>query len=101
MFHNRADHILLRGRWQLRALRGADALEQRPDSVPTFVSGNAQQTLNMAEKEAQMTESNNSEAPRWCLHRRNAFLAALHVLVLVVSLAAHPPFVLGADRALP
>lgn len=48
-----------------------------------------------------MTETNNSEAPTWCLHRKNAFLTALHVLVLAISLAAHPPVVPGADRALP
>lgn len=48
-----------------------------------------------------MTGTNNSDAPRWLLSRKNAFLAALHVLILAVSLAAHPPIEFGAVGALP
>jgi hypothetical protein len=56
----------------------------------------------MTKKEdVQMKEKNNSEAPKVHINRTNAFLAALHVLVLAVSLAIHSPVVLGADRALP
>jgi hypothetical protein len=42
-----------------------------------------------------------SDAPKWRISHRNAFLAALHVLVLAVSLVVHPLVETGADRALP
>ena len=48
-----------------------------------------------------MRETNNTEAPRRFLNRRNAFLAALHVLVLGISLVVHPPVTTGVGRALP
>lgn len=48
-----------------------------------------------------MRETNNSDAPRRFLNRRNAFLAALHVLVLSISLVVHPPVKTGAGGALP
>jgi len=56
----------------------------------------------MTKKEdVHMLKQNNSEALTWWKRHKNAFLAALHVLVVVLSLAAHPPFEIGADRALP
>ena len=49
-----------------------------------------------------MMEKNTSVAPmRLVVNRKNAILAALHVLVLAISLAVHPLVELGADRALP
>ena len=57
----------------------------------------------MTKKEVtKMREKNTSVAPmRLDVNRKNAILAALHVLVLAVSLAVHPLVELGADRALP
>lgn len=48
-----------------------------------------------------MMEKNTSDAPTWLVKHKNAFLAALHVLILAVSLAVHPPVEFGANRALP
>ncbi len=49
-----------------------------------------------------MKEKNTTDAPSWGLNPNNAFLAALHVLVLLVSLVVHPPAEkIGAARALP
>ncbi len=48
-----------------------------------------------------MTEKNTSDAPTWWTHYINAFLTALHVLVVVISMVAHPPIDNGADRTLP
>lgn len=87
-----------------RILRGAEALEQRLDSVPSNSCNSAQVTLNMTKKEdTQMTENNTSDAPKRKIKvlRSNAFLAALHVLVLAISLALHPPVKLGTVGALP
>jgi hypothetical protein len=48
------------------------------------------------EEESPMKEKNKPDAPRWVLKPYPAFLTALHVLVLVLSLAAHPPIETGA-----
>jgi hypothetical protein len=48
-----------------------------------------------------MTEKNTSDAPTWLVSRKNAFLAALHVLILAISIAVHPPIEFGAIRTLP
>lgn len=48
-----------------------------------------------------MTEKNTSDAPTWHVSHKNAFLAALHVLMLAISLAVHQPIEFGTDRALP
>jgi len=48
-----------------------------------------------------MKEINTTDAPNWVVNPKPAFLAALHVLVLVLSLAAHPPIGTSAVRALP
>ena len=86
-------------RWSLGR---ANALEQRPESVPSDSCNSAQVTLNMAEEEdTSMKESNNTEARAWSLNYVNCFLTALHVLVLLTGLVFHPPVVPGADRALP
>ncbi len=53
------------------------------------------------EGETMMKEKNTTDAPEWVAKPRNAFLAALHVLVLVISMVAHPPLETGAARALP
>ena len=50
-----------------------------------------------------MTETKNTGAPmrqmKFC--RSNAFLAVLHMLVFVLSLAFHPPVEIGTVGALP
>lgn len=52
--------------------------------------------------DTKMMEKNTSVAPmRLVVNCKNAILAALHVLVLTISLAVHPLAELGADRALP
>ena len=86
---------------QKRTFRGAIALEQRPKSAPSYECNSAQKTSNMTKKEEKMMEKNTSDAPTWLLSRTNAFLAALHVLVLAVSMMVHPPVEFGANRALP
>ncbi len=48
-----------------------------------------------------MKEKNTSEARNWVLKPKTAFLTALHVLVLVLTLMAHPPLEHSAVRALP
>ncbi len=48
-----------------------------------------------------MIEKNTTDAPSWVLKPKNAFLLALHVLFLVVSVLMHPPIETVADRALP
>ena len=62
----------------------------------------AQKTSNMAkEEDTMMKEVNNTEALTWVVKPKIAFLAALHVLVLILSLVAHPPIEISAARALP
>ncbi len=53
------------------------------------------------EEDLQMKEPNNTDAPKWVAKPSNVFLAALHVLVLTLSLVVHPPLESGAARALP
>ena len=53
------------------------------------------------EEDKPMKEKNTSDAPYWVVKPKLAFLAVLHVLVLVLSLAAHPPVETSAVRALP
>jgi hypothetical protein len=53
------------------------------------------------EEDIPMKEKNTSEALNWVVKPKLAILAALHVLVLVLSLVAHPPIETGAVRALP
>ncbi|HSR68566.1 MAG TPA: hypothetical protein VLU25_11550 [Acidobacteriota bacterium] len=48
-----------------------------------------------------MEEINNTEAPNRVAKPGNVFLAALHVLVLALSLVVHPPLESGAARELP
>jgi len=48
-----------------------------------------------------MKKLNNTKALQWVVKPKVLFLAALHVLVLVLSLVVHPPFETGAVRALP
>ena len=48
-----------------------------------------------------MKEKNTSEAQQWVLNPKTAFLTALHVLVLVLTLVAHPPIEHSAVGALP
>lgn len=99
--HPDMEIVTLSGKQQ-RTLRGAIALEQRPESVPSYECNPAQKTSNVTKKEdTEMTEKITSDAPRWLLSRKNAFLAALHVLILAVSLAVHPPIEFGAVRTLP
>jgi len=82
--------------------RGAEALEQRPESVPTQTCNSAKQTSNMTKEEVtKMKEIKNTEAPKRVAKPSNVFLAALHVLVLAISLVVHPPIESGAARALP
>ena len=86
-------------RW---SLGGANALEQRPESVPSDSCKPAQVPLNMTEEgDTSMKESNTTDAPRWSLDYVNCFLTALHVLVLLTGLVFHLPVDPGADRALP
>ena len=54
------------------------------------------------EEDTKMKEiKDTSDAPTWRASHKNAYLAALHVLFLLVSLVAHPPIEFGANRALP
>jgi hypothetical protein len=53
------------------------------------------------EEDTQMKETNTSDALNWVVKPKLAFLAALHVLVLVLSLVVHPPIETSAVRALP
>ena len=48
-----------------------------------------------------MKETNNTDAPKLVVKPKNAFLAALHVLFLVVSLVIHPPIETSVARTLP
>lgn len=48
-----------------------------------------------------MKGKNTSEAQNWVFKPKTAFLTALHVLVLVLTLLAHPPVEYSAVRALP
>jgi len=48
-----------------------------------------------------MRGKKTSVARNWVVKPKLAFLAALHVLVLVLSLVAHPPIETRAVRALP
>lgn len=56
----------------------------------------------MTEEEGKpMKEKNTTEAPKWVFKPKLVFLTALHVLVLVLSLVAHPPIETSAVGALP
>jgi hypothetical protein len=56
----------------------------------------------MTEEEGKpMKEKNTSDARNWVVKPKLACLAALHVLVLVLSLVVHPPVETSAVRALP
>jgi len=48
-----------------------------------------------------MKGKNTTDAPQWAFNQKSAFLAALHVLVLAVSLADHRPLDTGGARPLP
>lgn len=48
-----------------------------------------------------MKEKKNTDALKWVVKPKTAFLTALHVLVLVLTLVVHPPIEAGAVRALP
>lgn len=48
-----------------------------------------------------MKENNTTDAPNWVIKPKLAFLAALHVLVLVLTVVVHPPLETSAARALP
>ena len=62
----------------------------------------AQQTSDMTkEEDIQMKENNTTDVPKWAVNPKNAILAALHVLILIVSLMVHPPVKTSAARALP
>ena len=62
----------------------------------------AQTTPNTKEEEAtKMKAKCSSESSNWVFKPYSAFLAALHVLVLMFSMYGHPPFVHGAAGALP
>lgn len=70
--------------------------------MPNQTCNLAQQTSNMTkEEDILMKEKNTTEALNWVVKPKLAFLAALHVLVLVLSLAAHLPIETSAVRALP
>lgn len=70
--------------------------------MPNQTCNPAQQTSYMTkEEDTQMKGKNTTDAPNWVVKSKNAFLAALHVLVLALSLVAHPPIETGAARALP
>jgi hypothetical protein len=70
--------------------------------VPNQTCNFAQKTSNMTkEEDTQMKETNTSDALNWVVKPKLAFLAALHVLVLVLSLVVHPPIETSAVRALP
>jgi len=53
------------------------------------------------EEDIQMKENNTTDVPKWAVNPKNAILAALHVLILIVSLMVHPPVKTSAARALP
>jgi len=53
------------------------------------------------EEDTKMKETNTTDAPTWVIKPKLAFLAALHVLVLVLNLVVHPPIETSAARALP
>ena len=56
----------------------------------------------MAEKGgSHMKVKTKTEAPGLKVNPRNSFLAALHVLMVVISLAIHPVVETNAARALP
>lgn len=82
-----------------RWFRGALALEQRPSRAPS----EEELSLNMEKKGGRlMKKQKNTEAPSLVrLNRGNAFLLALHVLVVVISVFLHPINETGPSRALP
>jgi len=54
------------------------------------------------EEDKPMKGKNTTDCtPSWRVKRKEGFLAALHVLVLVLSLVVHPPIETSAVRALP
>jgi len=53
------------------------------------------------EEDTPMKVKNTTDASNWVIKPKLALLAALHVLVLVLSLAAHSPIETSAVRALP
>ena len=48
-----------------------------------------------------MKVNDTTDAPKWVVKPKNASLAALHVLILAISLVVHPPLETGAAGALP
>ena len=79
--------------------RGAIALEQRPSMAPS----EERSSPNMVEKGGQpVKQTKNTDAPPSVrVNRGNAFLLALHVLVVSVSVYLHPIIDTGASKALP
>ena len=70
--------------------------------MPIQTCNSAQKTSNMTkEEDIPMRDKNTSDTPKWFVKPKLAFLAALHVLVLALSLVAHPPIEISAVRALP
>ena len=70
--------------------------------MPNQTCDSAPKTSNMTkEEDTPMKEKNTTDTPNWVVKPKLAFLAALHVLVLVLSLVAHPPIETSAVRALP
>jgi hypothetical protein len=56
----------------------------------------------MKKEEATMVkETNNTDASKWVVIPKSAFLAVLHVLFLIITLVAHPPIETGAAKSLP
>ena len=75
--------------------------EQRPSVVLSCRSVDDLR-LNMAARGGDhMKVTKKAEAPSLKMNSGNYFLAAIHVLALVVSLAVHPIFDTSAARALP
>ena len=55
----------------------------------------------MREEDILMIENNNTGAPEWVVKPKNAFLAAIHVLFLAMSIVVHPPLEFDTVKALP
>ena len=53
------------------------------------------------EEDIKMKDKNTSVASKWVVKPKLAFLATLHVLVLVLSLVYHPPIETNVVGALP
>ena len=79
-----------------RRFRGANALEQRPESaVSQCNSSNTTEDIKMTKV------TNNSGAPRRVVRPKNALLAVFHVAFLLVATLLHPPVESTAAGALP